>query len=180
MFSTDLITTSSHTFRPVIAAYFFRRSNPSELADDPSINSNGSSSSLLVQMRKLCIENRGRCLDRIMDMNTGIKSNCSLDRNQRRYRSPNRLSDGHSGVFHSPVVEVVPGSTTSDCNASTPSEEGCALVITNSSKFDMEANAFVQAEFVASIVICRIRGPSRPSCRAWLENSANSRSPRGL
>ena len=47
----------------------------------------------------------------------------------------------------------------SACKAFTPNEEGCALSITSSSKFDMTANAFIQARFVASILIW-----SRTSC----------------
>ena len=149
-----------------------RHSNPLRLICDPSINSNGSLLSLPVQMRKLCKENFDCCLDLIMDMNTGIKSNCSLGRNQRRYRRPNRLSDGHAGAFHPPRVAVAPtlfaciGRTTSDRKAFTPSEDGRALSITNSCKFDMEANAFLQASFMASILIWRTCGASRPSCNA--------------
>jgi hypothetical protein len=150
-------------------------------------------------------------------MISGIKSKCSLGRNQRRYRSPNRLSDGHThckqsargqccfgdeqrfttqtsgetgrttgcatrgtgvghqnrvktargtwpllavtGGFHPPRVAVIAiwfiwtGCTTSDCKTFTPSEEGCALSITNSSKFVMKANACIHALGVASILI---------------------------
>ena len=159
MFSTNPLTTNSHQFHPSIALTFARRSNPSRLICDPSINSNWPFLFLLLHMRKLCREYFDCCLDWIMDMNTGIKSKFSLGRNQRRYRSPNRLSDGHAGVFHFPGVAMVfvlfawTGRTTSDRKAFTPSEEGCALSITNSSNFDMQANAFVQASFVASIPI---------------------------
>jgi len=100
-------------------------------------------------------------------MNSGIKAKGSLGRNQRRYRSPNRLSDGHTGVFRHPGVAVVQtGCTTSDRRTFAPSEEGSALSITSSSKSDMKAIAFIQASFVASILIWTTRGESRLSRRA--------------
>src|SRR5258706_2732263 len=109
-------------------------------------------------MRKLCRKNFDSRLVRIMEMNSGIKSKCSLGRNQRRYRRPNRSRNGHIGVFHAPgvTVEVTlfawTGCTTSDRKTLTPSEEGCAFSITNSSKFDMKVNAFVKVSSVASIL----------------------------
>ena len=168
------------TCSTLIVMAFIRRSNPSRLIHDPSINSSGSFSSLLIHIWKLCKGNFDCCLDRIMDMNSGIKSKGSHGRNQRRYRSPNRLSDGHTGVLRHPGVAVIPrlfeytGGTTSDRRTFAPSEEGSALSITNSSKVDMNAIAFIQASVVASILIWRTRGGSRPSRKARLENRTNS------
>ena len=127
IFSTNLVATNRNKSLPLTLA---RRSNPSRLIPDPSTNSNGSSSSLPLHMWTFCRENLDCCLDNTTDTSSGIKSKCSLGRNQRRYRSPNRLSDGHSGVYCLPGVAEVPrwfawtGCTTSDCKTFTPNEEG--------------------------------------------------------
>ena len=43
----------------------------------------------------------------MMDLIVGIKSKCSLVRNQRRYRGPTRLIDGHTGVSSRPGVAQI-------------------------------------------------------------------------
>ena len=167
MFSTSLLAINCNKLPPLIAPSLARRLNPSRLIHDPSINSRGSSLSLLVHIRKLCKENFDCCRDQIIDMNSGIKSKFSFGRNQRRYRRPSRLSDGHSGAFRPPGAAVVPllvawlGCTTSACKTFALSEEGRSFIITNSSKPDMNANASIQASLVASILRWRIRGESR-------------------
>lgn len=172
MFSTNLLAINCNKLPPLMPPSLARRVNPSRLIHDPLINSSGSSGSLLIHMRKLSRENFDRCRDQMQATNSGSKSKCSLDRNQRRYRSPSRLSDGHIGVFRPPGGVVVPillawtGCTTRDRKTFAPSEEGRAFSITNSSKLDMNDNAFIQASLVASIPICRIRGASRLSCKA--------------
>jgi hypothetical protein len=172
MFSTNLLAINCNKLPPLIAPSSARRLNPSRLIHDPSINSRGSSRSPFVDMRKLCREKLDCCRDQIMEMNSGIKSKCSFGRNQRRYRSPSRLSDGHSGAFRPPRVALVPilaawaGCTTSDCKTFAPSEEGRAFSITNSSKVGMKANASIQASLVASILRWRICGESRLSRKA--------------
>ena len=65
-----------------------------------------------------------------------------------------------------PILFAWIGFTMSACKAFTPSEEGHALSITSSSKFDMKVNAFIQAWLVASIPIWRIHGES------WLSHKA--------
>jgi len=150
------------------------RLNPSLLICDSSINSSGSVWSLLIQRAKLSRAQFECSLDWIIDLKTGIKSICSLGRNQRSYLSPNRWSNGHNGAPHFPRSRAWAGCTTSAWKTFAPSEDGCALWITNSSKPDMKASAFIQAWLVALILIWRIFGASWGQAVRYDTNSPKS------